>query len=722
MTLAQVRALTKTLATWLAATTSLLFAVSRFLPSGRPGGYSIVEDGWMQMLHMAFVERLQFGRDIVFTFGPWGFLFGGYHPATYLISVVVWVVLAVVFWWAAWRVVTHFFKNPLVCWLWTMAVIGLASISAYVLIDARLTAWPVLLLLLHFSVEERAFTLTQAMLVVSLALLSLIKNSIFTIAIVTVLIIAADNVFRQRRFPWIVLAFAGGIFFFWVLAGQGITGFGLYLRGASEIVSGYTEAMMLQQPTDKVDIIRFWEVAIAVCALVGYVLCKRHRLFGVLPLLGFAFIVFAAFKHGYVRHDMHEIPATNLLLLAALLWLPVAWFARRCTTRGSDAAAPKSWPTTSKKRSMTEKNRSRTRQNISKTAARARTPSSKAWRTKLPGASRSKPISWRRWLVPAVLLPLIFATPLASLSLRSYYANNSLFSVLAQQLRAQNLFAPAKTFREFLEDRQHSFRAYNTYAAGLSAGTFPNLDIHGSADVYPLSQTLALPQGLTCRPRPIFQSYSAYTPNLAEMNAAHLRSDRAADHILFDVRTIDGRFPTQDDSLSWPELLTRYDIKRVAGRYILMTKSVTPRHYELTPIAETVAKFDEGIEVPSMIAGPIWVRIDIARSLWGNVMATLYRPPLVSLTVFTRSGRAYGGRLLPAVARAGFLLSPVVDNRQSFFALASTNWQQELAGLEVTSARITAEGGREVASHYQSPPVRVRFYRLDFPRQEPRNR
>ena len=79
------------------------------------------------------------------------------------------------------------------------------------------------------------------------------------------------------------------------------------------------------------------------------------------------------------------------------------------------------------------------------------------------------------------------------------------------------------------------------------------------------------------------------------MNAAHLRSDRAADHILFDVWTIDGRFPTQDDSLSWPELLTRYDIKRVAGRYILMKKSVTPRHYELTPITETVAKFDEGI-------------------------------------------------------------------------------------------------------------------------------
>src|SRR6266567_8833117 len=352
MTLAELRAPTKTLAKWLAATTSLVFAFSRFLPSGGLGRYEIVDDSWIQMLHTAFAGRLQFGRDIVFTFGPWGFLYGGYHPATYLISVVVWAVLASVFWWAAWRVVTHFFKNPLVCWLWLLGVIGLTSISPFLNMDVRLTAYPLLLLLLHFSVEERPFTWTQAMLVISLALLSLIKHSMFAIAVVTVLIIAADNVFRQRRFPWIVLAFAGGIFFFWVLAGQQLSGFGPFLRGAAEIVSGYTEAMMRWQPTDKEDVLRFWEVAITVCALVGYVVWKQHRLFGLIPLIGLAFIVFAAFKHGYVRHDEHDVAATNLLLLAALLWLPVAW--------------------------------------------------SIVWQS-------------RRWLVPAVLLPVIFAASLASL-------------------------------------------------------------------------------------------------------------------------------------------------------------------------------------------------------------------------------------------------------------------------------------------------------------------
>ena len=70
-------------------------------------------------------------------------------------------------------------------------------------------------------------------------------------------------------------------------------------------------------------------------------------------------------------------------------------------------------------------------------------------------------------------------------------------------------------------------------------------------------------------------------------------------------------------------------------------------------------------------------------SLWERCPQALSATTFL-LAVFTRSGRAYGGRLLPATARAGFLLSPVVENRQSFFALASTNWQHELAGLEVT--------------------------------------
>jgi hypothetical protein len=80
--LVDVRVLTRTRAAWLAAATSIVFVLSRSLPSGRPAGYSIIEYARIQALHMAFAERLQSGRDVLFAFGAWGFLYGGFYPAS----------------------------------------------------------------------------------------------------------------------------------------------------------------------------------------------------------------------------------------------------------------------------------------------------------------------------------------------------------------------------------------------------------------------------------------------------------------------------------------------------------------------------------------------------------------------------------------------------------------------------------------------------------------
>jgi hypothetical protein len=92
----------------------------------------------------------------------------------------------------------------------------------------------------------------------------------------------------------------------------------------------------------------------------------------------------------------------------------------------------------------------------------------------------------------------------------------------------------------------------------------------------------------------------------------------------------------------------------------------------LTPIGETVASFGEAITIPSRMGGPVWVRIDIRPSLWGNIVAMLYRPPRIALILSASKGEEHSSRLVPVEARAGFLLSPVVADRQFFFALAST--------------------------------------------------
>jgi hypothetical protein len=99
-----------------------------------------------------------------------------------------------------------------------------------------------------------------------------------------------------------------------------------------------------------------------------------------------------------------------------------------------------------------------------------------------------------------------------------------------------------------------------------------------------------------------------------------------------------------------------------------------------------------------------------------NIVAMLCGQQVFGSLYSLAAEETYSGRLLPALACAGFLLSPVIQNRHSLFALGSTNWQDELADLEVTSARIS-DGAGGVASQYKLLPVRVRLYRLDFERQ-----
>ena len=77
--------------------------------------------------------------------------------------------------------------------------------------------------------------------------------------------------------------------------------------------------------------------------------------------------------------------------------------------------------------------------------------------------------------------------------------------------------------------------------------------VHGSVDIYPWGQSFLLARDMDYRPRPVIQSYLAYTQKLEELNAAHLRGKNAPDWIFFSFGTIDDRYTSLDDApLSGP--------------------------------------------------------------------------------------------------------------------------------------------------------------------------
>src|SRR5208283_5445446 len=202
--------------------------------------------------------------------------------------------------------------------------------------------------------------------------------------------------------------------------------------------------------------------------LTGYVAWLRHIYFAVLPLLGLVAMLFVYFKHGYVRHDEHEIFAVMGLALVSLAGLVIAW------------PVPK------------------------------------------------QPVR----LVS--LLLLVVALAFASSTLSRWLLHEDLPEQLARTFTIRRVLAPLKMLCEpgYLRE------AYETNLTEIRE-IFPMPSMNGEVDIYSLNQASLFAHGLRYHPRPVMQSYSAYTPELAELNAAYLRNDHAASNLLFRMEWLD---------------------------------------------------------------------------------------------------------------------------------------------------------------------------------------
>jgi len=244
---------------------------------------------------------------------------------------------------------------------------------------------------------------------------------------------------------------------------------------------------------------------------------------------------------------------------------------------------------------------------------------------------------------------------------------------------------------------------------------YPLPPLTGTADLYPFNQTLVLANGFQYDPRPIFQSYVAYTPVLLEKNAEHLRGANAPQHILFSIEPIDRQYPSLEDGLSWPELLTRYSAKGIYGNYLLLNKRDKILNYNFELIETFNPDFAESVTLPQGF--PVWAKVSLPLTFFGKVTEFLFKLPIVDIGIVSgnsckqeagfdehfylthypdvakavnkrefssgldhyikdgeREGRLTNQlgtnnrffRLIPGMSEAGFLISPLIESGKEF--------------------------------------------------------
>jgi hypothetical protein len=547
---------------------------------GPPG--TNLDASWQEMLIRAHAQGVQFGRDLVFTWGPWGFLCGSYHLGdTCAAQLLLWkvggnflVALALVILTRSvvlWRRIA--FAAVFLAFNWFFLDLGFFVLMTLIGIEGLMRS------------EARAASLVGWALV--LGFLAQLKFTYLVVSSAAVLAALACAAGRRSwgRVLTIGMAYAVAVVLAWAAAGQSLSNFPLYVRYSLEIALGYGDAMGADESWP----VFFLGAALALsCAGFAWSVSRRggERCLA-LPVAGFlAFTMFVMWKEGFTRADGH-VMGFFAFILTLVPVVPSLLFPER---RG-------------------------------------------------------------HWFEGAAIL-CVLGIAACNLDLLRQVPR------ITWEREYGNSMAIARIGTLPGEWR----RAYQQSSAGASRPAISAAVGGASADIYDSLAAVGLLNGLRLTPRPVFQSYSAYTPLLEKLNLRFYQSERAPDFLLWSDDRIDERYPAQDDAMLVAGLPGHYVPLFPENEFWLLKKvsplSRGPIERRLVYSAR-VRLYDE-IELPPQRDGAVWLQADARPNMLGRVRGILYKPALLWVATTDDQGGKSTWRVLPRIAQDGFILSPTL--------------------------------------------------------------
>ena len=564
-----------------------------------------LEGGWYSAMNRAAASHMVFGRDVIFTFGPYAGIFTGeYDPVIDQRLFAGSLVLALAM------------AGGLLCLARGMLRGIVVAVPVFMLLvrsyDALLLALPAALLLVGFRLTVKAphpSRLTHGpvalaafmLLVLAQSLLPLVKGTFGMAAFGEVAVVFAMLAWRRayRLATAELVVFVGGLVGWWWLIGQPISALPGYFMAQAPIISGYSEAMAIGGPLYQPMAIGFGSLALLCIVSLG--VCRRAGGAGIGLMLGLALLSFIAFKSGVVRQDRHI--AISAGVLGILGWLVV-------------------------------------------------------FELRFEAAAGALLLSLACW--GAVAFPMA--------------GGNGAPRVPGFH---RDLTGAGRDLARRLFDRAALGRDYQA-ALGRIRQRVPFQDAasFGSVDVYPLEQTLALAYGLAWAPRPVVQSYSAYTPTLARANAAHLLGPAAPDTVLLRIGAIDDRLPALEDAPSWPVLLQRYRIDSLQASYAVLRRrddggavADIAQPDATVPIVQASPAMGEWLPLPP--GQPLWAEIALRPTWLGSMANFLLKSSTLTMSLRYADGSVRQFRYVASMGETGFVLSPTIVDVQGFVGLAT---------------------------------------------------
>jgi hypothetical protein len=590
---------------------------------------------WEAVLSYAAAHHLQWGRDIVFTFGPLGFLTSDYYWGNFFWPIVIWAggfALALTS-----GLLPLLARVPKVIRLPVYAALPLLTVPACS--DLGFDAFHILAITLLGILclpAERPGMLRLTTTGLVFTVLSLIKFTFCIYSVFALLAIATANGKVWRNTAILIGSSFLSLFGICTWSGQSLWSIFLYVASSTEMAAGYSAAMGLAP--------NVWDARIGIALLIFLLALvfttwlgspnwreRTHRV--VVVYAG----IFLAWKEGFVRAEAHVVVfLVYSFFLAALLpaLLGFDWVAEELDERDNILSAPVG--------NMLLRRRAR-----------------------------------------ALTFGCLFFSLIPFALFKSDFKSAVQRGFVAKTSDTFSAFIRPATYKLELEHQLESMR---------DKADLPKIRavVNGDAiDALNLDQDAAILNGLNYKPHPVFQNYSAYTPALQRLNTEFFKS-KPPQYVLWRTGSIDGRFPTLDDGEVLLTILSRYSpVTNENGFILWKCKTLTEKPYCLTNKHEFSASLNQWVALPQE---PTWLQIESEQTLFGAVQSLLSRCSEMRLEVQLDNGGARSYRLLPGNARYGFVISPFLYNQDQLLTPnANTNCAR------IVSARVRVANERAVA-------------------------
>lgn len=245
--------------------------------------------------------------------------------------------------------------------------------------------------------------------------------------------------------------------------------------------------------------------------------------------------------------------------------------------------------------------------------------------------------------------------------------------------------------------------------------------VTGPTDIYSSGQMILLANGLEWSPRPALQSVTVLGEILARADLDHLQGVSGrhppVQNVFYRVESEDNRLRSTQDGLSWPALLAEFRVESYDRALETALFQRRPGARPAAPPGPVLLagqhRLGEDVALPTSPTGLAWATLDIQPTLAGRLASLLFRPPLLTATIRYANGPVERFRLVSALARAGFLLTPRVLNTEDMLSLLLPEHRTP-AGRPVS---ISVSGGGGTRWLWQ-PRFTLRLQEIDIPVQD----